>query len=73
MLGTLAVDMDKTGDSRFLNDGVDHSLAWDGDAAEAVKIYANGHDYAEPYLSPIRGDVSGFPPPISSRERATSC
>jgi hypothetical protein len=27
-----------------------------------VKIYANGHDYAEPYLSPIRGDVSGFPP-----------
>jgi epsilon-lactone hydrolase len=62
MLGTPAVDMNKTGDSRFLNDGVDHSLAWDGDAAEAVKIYANGHDYAEPYLSPIRGDVSGFPP-----------
>ena len=62
MLGTPAVDMNKTGDSRFLNDGVDHGLAWDGDAAEAVKIYANGHDYADPYLSPIRGDVSGFPP-----------
>jgi epsilon-lactone hydrolase len=62
MLGTPAVDMMKTGDSRFLNDGVDHGLAWDGDAAEAVKIYADGHDYGEPYLSPIHGDVSGFPP-----------
>ncbi len=62
MLGAPAVDMNKTGDSRFLNDGVDHSLAWDGVAAEAVKIDANGHDYAEPYLSPIRGDVAGFPP-----------
>ena len=62
MLGTPAVDMNKTGDSRFLNDGVDHGLAWDGVAAEAVKIYANGHDYSDPYLSPIHGDVSGFPP-----------
>ena len=62
MLGTPAVDLMKTGDSRFLNDGVDHGLAWDGEAEEAVKFYAGGHDYAEPYLSPIHGDVTGFPP-----------
>jgi epsilon-lactone hydrolase len=62
MLGTPPIDMNKTGDSRFLNDGVDHGLAWDGDAEEAVKIYANGADYADPYLSPIHGDVRGFPP-----------
>jgi acetyl esterase/lipase len=25
-------------------------------------LYANGHDLADPYLSPLFGDVSGFPP-----------
>ncbi|MGH7823320.1 MAG: alpha/beta hydrolase fold domain-containing protein, partial [Candidatus Binatia bacterium] len=25
-------------------------------------LYANGHDLSHPYLSPLFGDVSGFPP-----------
>jgi len=61
-VGTPAVDMNKTGDSRFLNDGVDPGLTWDGLIAGAVKIYAGGTSYDDPHLSPIHADVSGFPP-----------
>ena len=25
-------------------------------------LYANGHDLTEPYLSPLFGDLAGFPP-----------
>lgn len=60
--GTPVVDMNKTGDSRFLNDGVDPGLTWDGLIAGAAKIYAGERSYDDPYLSPIRADVSGFPP-----------
>ncbi len=34
---------------------------WLGDAA---KLYANGHDLKDPQLSPIYGDMHGFPPTI---------
>ena len=30
----------------------------------ATKFYANGHDLADPMLSPIYGDMHGFPPAI---------
>ncbi len=61
-VGTPAVDLAKAGDSRFLNDGVDPGLTWDGLIAGAAALYANGKSYDDPYLSPIYGDVTGFPP-----------
>jgi acetyl esterase/lipase len=63
--GTPWSDMTKTGDSYFTNDMIDNVLVsnegWLGDAA---RVYANGHDLKDPMLSPIYGDLHGFPPTI---------
>jgi monoterpene epsilon-lactone hydrolase len=29
---------------------------------ESIALYAQGHDLRDPYLSPLFGDLSGFPP-----------
>ncbi|MDB5553555.1 MAG: Esterase, partial [Rhizobium sp.] len=29
-----------------------------------TKVYAAGHDFKDPLLSPVYGDMSGFPPTI---------
>ena len=31
-------------------------------ATRAPKIYANGHDFKDPLLSPVYGEMTGFPP-----------
>jgi acetyl esterase/lipase len=36
----------------------------DGWLGDAAKLYANGQDLKDPQLSPIYGDLSGFPPTI---------
>jgi acetyl esterase/lipase len=62
LVGTPVVDLDKRGDSRFLNDGIDHVLhGWEA-ASAALSLYVGGKSLDDPYLSPIRGDVGGFPP-----------
>ena len=38
----------------------------DGICDAAAKFYANGHDLADPLLSPVYGDMHGFPPAILS-------
>jgi epsilon-lactone hydrolase len=63
--GTPWSDMTKTGDSYFTNDMVDNVLVSnEGWLGEAAKLYANGHDLKDPMLSPIYGDLHGFPPTI---------
>jgi epsilon-lactone hydrolase len=63
--GTPWSDMTKTGDSFFTNDKVDNILVSnDGWLGDAAKLYANGHDLKDPQLSPIYGDLTGFPPTI---------
>jgi epsilon-lactone hydrolase len=63
--GTPVTDMTKTGDSFFLNEMVDRGLVrYEGYMEATIKLYANGHDLKDPYLSPIYGDVRGFPPAI---------
>lgn len=63
--GTPWTDLSKTGDSYFTNQGVDNILvSYDGWVGEAAKIYAAGHDLKDPMLSPVYGDVSGFPPTL---------
>lgn len=64
-VGTPWSDMTKTGDTYFTNDGLDSYLvSMDGWAGDAATLYANGHDLKDPMLSPLYGDLHGFPPTI---------
>lgn len=61
--GTPWTELGKTGDSYFTNEEVDNILVgYDGWLAGAAEIYSAGHDMTDPFLSPARGDVRGFPP-----------
>lgn len=63
--GTPWADLNKTGDSYFINEMIDNVLvSYDGWIGDAVKLYANGHDVRDPLLSPIYGDFQGFPPAL---------
>jgi acetyl esterase/lipase len=63
--GTPWSDMTKTGDTYFSNEMVDNVLVSnDGWLGEAANLYANGHDLKDPMLSPVYGDLHGFPPTI---------
>lgn len=64
-LGTPGADLTKTGDTMFLNAEVDHLLGrYEGRIEACLKLYANGKDLKDPLLSPIYGDLAGFPPTI---------
>ncbi len=63
--GTPMSDATKTGDSFATNTMVDNVLvSRDGFCHAATKTYAQGHDLADPLLSPVNGDMHGFPPAI---------
>jgi acetyl esterase/lipase len=63
--GTPMSDLTGVGDSFQTNAFVDNVLVSpEGFCDAAAKLYANGHDLKDPLLSPIYGDVSGFPPTI---------
>lgn len=63
--GTPMSDVTKTGDSFYTNEMVDNVLvSRDGFCDAGVKVYANGHDLKDPLLSPVYGDMRGFPPTI---------
>lgn len=63
--GTPMSDVTKTGDAFYTNEKVDNILvSRDGFCDAATIIYANGHDLADPLLSPVNGDLHGFPPAI---------
>lgn len=63
--GTPWAQLDKVGDSYFSNDHVDNALvSYDGLLGAAARLYANGHDMADPELSPVNADLSGFPPTL---------
>lgn len=61
ILGTPEVDLTESGDSFRTNNGVDPSLRT---LMPVNLLYANGHDLTLPYLSPLFGDLTGFPPTI---------
>lgn len=61
ILATPEVDLTESGDSFQTNEGVDpalHSLM------TVNLMYANGNDLRHPYLSPLFGDLAGFPQTI---------
>ncbi len=63
--GTPMSDITKTGDSFYTNAMIDNVLvSTDGFCDAAARFYANGHDLADPLLSPVYGDMTGFPPVI---------
>ena len=63
--GSPTVDLSKTGDTLFTNAFVDNQLGTqDGFIRATALLYANGRDLKDPLLSPIYGDVHGFPPAI---------
>ena len=63
--GTPMSDSTKTGDTFQTNAMVDNVLvSTDGFCDAAAAFYANGHSLADPLISPVYGDMSGFPPTI---------
>ncbi|QNK75130.1 alpha/beta hydrolase [Variovorax sp. PAMC28562] len=63
--GTPMSDVTKTGDSFYTNEKVDNILvSRDGFCDAGTLIYAKGHDLKDPLLSPVYGDMHGFPPAI---------
>jgi acetyl esterase/lipase len=63
--GTPMSDFTNAGDSFETNAMLDNVLVAPNAVCDAAaRIYANGHDLKDPMLSPIYGDMSGFPPAI---------
>lgn len=63
--GTPMSDVTKTGDTFHTNEKVDNVLvSRDGFCDAATVVYAKGHDLSDPLLSPVNGDMRGFPPTI---------
>ncbi len=63
--GTPTVDLTRTGDTLFTNAMVDNVLGTqEGFIRATALLYADGRDLKDPLLSPIHGDVQGFPPTI---------
>jgi len=62
-LGTPGADVDKIGDSRYINDGIDRLLvSWDAGGSQGMAMYAHDYDHKHPYVSPVYGDFKDFPP-----------
>ncbi|TVV70947.1 alpha/beta hydrolase fold domain-containing protein, partial [Sphingomonas solaris] len=61
ILNTPEIDLTESGDSFHTNDGVDPGLR---SLMPVNLLYADGHDLAHPYLSPLFGDLTSFPPTL---------
>jgi acetyl esterase/lipase len=59
LLITPEVDLTESGDTFRTLNGIDHALQ---PLMSTNLLYANGADLAHPYLSPLFGDLTGFPP-----------
>ncbi len=59
VLLTPEVDLTESGDTFRTLNGIDNVLQ---PLASTNLLYANGADLTDPYLSPLFGDLSGFPP-----------
>jgi acetyl esterase/lipase len=63
--GTPMSDVTKVGDTFYTNELVDNVLvSRDGFCDAGAKVYAAGRDLKDPLLSPVYGDMGGFPPTI---------
>jgi epsilon-lactone hydrolase len=63
--GTPMADLTNSGDTFRTNAMLDNVLvAPDASCDKRAALYANGHDLKDPMLSPLFGDMHGFPPAI---------
>jgi acetyl esterase/lipase len=62
--GTPMSDLTGAGDSFHTNFMVDNVLVGIGRCDAMAEYYAHGHDLKDPMLSPVYGDMHGFPPTI---------
>ena len=61
--GTPWADLTKTGDSYWINEGIDRNLvSYHGVLGESARLYAGDYDLKDPLLSPVYGNFQGFPP-----------
>lgn len=64
-LGAPMADLTGVGDSFATNSMIDNVLvSREGFCEPAARLYANGHDVADPLLSPIYGKLAELPPAI---------
>jgi epsilon-lactone hydrolase len=73
IFNTGAFDLTGSGDTWLTNDGLDNVLS--GPVEPCTELYAGVHDRREPYISPLYGDLTGFPPAIfltGTRDRLLS-
>jgi acetyl esterase/lipase len=62
-VGTPGVDMTMTGDSRYINEGLDHILgSWRGMSSAMVDVYVGDLELSDSMVSPINGSFDNFPP-----------
>jgi epsilon-lactone hydrolase len=65
MVGTPMADETEHGDTMQTNALVDNVLVSpSGFCDAAARFYAHGHDMTDPMISPLNGDLHGFPPTI---------
>jgi epsilon-lactone hydrolase len=62
VINTGAFDLTGSGDTLQTNDGLDSVLH--GSTAPVMEVYAGSTDLRDPYISPLFGDLTGFPPTI---------
>ncbi len=62
--GTPATDLENTTDTWYTFEGLDPLGKREGLIAATFNLYAAGEDLSNPLLSPINGDLQGFPPTI---------
>ena len=63
--GTPMADLTNSGDTFRTNAMLDNVLvAPDASCDKRAALYTNGHDLKDPMLSPLYGDMHGFPPAI---------
>jgi acetyl esterase/lipase len=73
LLNTPATDLTGAGDTWQTNRGLDTVLT--GDSRATMLLYAAGADLRDPYISPLFGDLKGFPPTMlvsGTRDRLLS-
>jgi monoterpene epsilon-lactone hydrolase len=73
LLNTPATDLTGAGDTWQTNRGLDTVLT--GDSRATILLYAAGTDMRDPYISPLFGDLKGFPPTMltsGTRDRLLS-
>lgn len=63
-VGTPATDLEKTGDTWYTLQGLDHLGQYDGFIRGCFEVYVPSKDFSDPLVSPIHGVLKGFPPTI---------